>query len=229
MQRVRLLRTAALALCATALFVQSAAAFTAPLSLVSPHPARLRRGLGRRDRPPRPTMAAPTDLEGVYDFAHPGGTFDVHLRPGGRFFAPLFQARASWSLAEDQRLLIDFQKYGRYELTRLEGSAEFEGSAVGDPSNWRKMKRRRPFSEAEAKLLDSVWELQHPGMPCERVRALPDPCLLLEGVLLSQARDECSLRRRLVSSGIPRRWIQPLCVQRFPGEVKRDCHQEILA
>lgn len=108
-------------------------------------------------------MAAPTDLEGVYDFAHPGGTFDVHLRPGGRFFAPLFQARASWSLAEDQRLLIDFQKYGRYELTRLEGSAEFEGSAVGDPSNWRKMKRRRPFSEAEAKLLDSVWELQHPG------------------------------------------------------------------
>ena len=174
MQRVRLLRTAALALCATALFVQSAAAFTAPLSLVSPHPARLRRGLGRRDRPPRPTMAAPTDLEGVYDFAHPGGTFDVHLRPGGRFFAPLFQARASWSLAEDQRLLIDFQKYGRYELTRLEGSAEFEGSAVGDPSNWRKMKRRRPFSEAEAKLLDSVWELQHPGMPCERVRALPD-------------------------------------------------------
>jgi len=163
------LRTA-FALCATALVIPSAAAFTTPLSLFSSSPARLRSGVGR---PPMSTtggmlrMAAPADLEGVYDFAHPGGVFDVHLRPGGRFFAPQFQARASWNL-EGQRLLVDFAKFGRYEFTRvgeLEGSADFEGSAVGDPSNWRKMKRRRKFSVAEAKLLDSIWELQHPGMP----------------------------------------------------------------
>ena len=111
---------------------------------------------------------------------------------GGRFFAPNFQARATWDLTEDKRLLINWAKFGNYELT-MKGSSppEFEvvsvptsvpcsalaaqsvrqhllkhvmqGSAVGDPANWRKMKRREGFSVAEKKLLDSVWEFQHRG------------------------------------------------------------------
>ena len=31
-------------------------------------------------------------LEGVYDFEHPHGVFDVHLRSKGRFFAPDYEA-----------------------------------------------------------------------------------------------------------------------------------------
>ena len=53
---------------------------------------------------------------------------------------------------------------GRGKFTLADRTPEFEGSAVGDPANWRKMKRRQVFSAEEAKLFDSVWELQHPGI-----------------------------------------------------------------
>ena len=188
-------------------------------------------------------MATPKRYEGIYDFTHPGGTFDVQLRPEGNFFAPQFQARATWDLTEDNHLIIDWKRFGKYQLSLVEselmmnglncgncgnalkkalmevegiaevtaetksdtgshpnkvvvkGTAskeavrvaiakldagrgkftladctpEFEGSAVGDPANWRKMKRRELFSAAEAKLFDSVWEFQHPGTWMTRV------------------------------------------------------------
>lgn len=109
-------------------------------------------------------MAAPAEYEGIYDFTHPGGTFDVHLRPGGRFYAPQFQARATWDISEDKKLRIDWAKFGKYDLTPKGTSPpSFEGSAVGDLKNWRKMALKKPFSVAEAKLLDSSWEFQHQG------------------------------------------------------------------
>ena len=39
-------------------------------------------------------------MEGVYDFEHPHGVFDVHLRSNGRFFAPKFQCKAKWHATE---------------------------------------------------------------------------------------------------------------------------------
>ncbi len=108
-------------------------------------------------------------LEGVYDFEHAGGVFDVHLRPGGRFFAPKYQAGgATWELgtADDggRLLLIDWKKYGKYELKLDGGDARsLSGGAVGKPESWRKMRLKRPFSTAEANLLDSKWMFEHPS------------------------------------------------------------------
>ena len=86
---------------------------------------------------------SPAEFEGIYDFTHAGGTFDVHLRPGGQFFAPMFQAKATWRITPDEHLLIDWAKFGKYDLTLTSKSAccppEFEGSAVGDAANWRQV------------------------------------------------------------------------------------------
>lgn len=73
-------------------------------------------------------------------------------------------ARSSWELTEDKHLLIDFGKFGDYRLAMT--SAEppaFDGSAVGEPSNWRKMDFKSPFPVAYRKLMDSVWNFEHKG------------------------------------------------------------------
>lgn len=102
---------------------------------------------------------------GVYDFHHPGGTFDVHLRSGGHFFAPMFKARGcTWEQTEDKHLLIDFGKFGDYRLDmKNEEPPEFEGSAVSQPSNWRKMNFKAKFTMADCKLMNSVWNFEHAG------------------------------------------------------------------
>lgn len=103
-------------------------------------------------------------LVGVYDFTHPHGTFQVHLRPDGKFFAPQYQARATWVVTESGHLSIDWGKYGQYELDLTDAATRaFKGSFVGQPDNWRTMKLRRPFSAAEMGVLDSEWELEHPS------------------------------------------------------------------
>lgn len=111
-------------------------------------------------------------LEGVYNFEHAGGVFDVHLRSKGRFFCPKFQAaKATWSLGmvEGQGkgvVYIDWQKFGTYELAPTEageGVRTFQGSATGKPESWRKMLWKRPFSVAERSLWDSEWEFEHAG------------------------------------------------------------------
>merc|ERR1719502_1278440 len=103
-------------------------------------------------------------LIGIYDFQHPGGNFEVHLRPDGKFFAPKFQARASWNCTESGVLSIEWGKFGQYMLELKDPATRyFEGSAVGKPESWRKMKLKRPFSTAESELMDSEWELEHPG------------------------------------------------------------------
>jgi len=85
------------------------------------------------------------------------------LRPGGRFFAPKFQARATWNCTEAGELFIEWGKYGQYKLELTDPTTRsFSGSAVGKPDSWRKMKLKRAFSVAETKLMDSEWELEHP-------------------------------------------------------------------
>jgi hypothetical protein len=103
-------------------------------------------------------------LEGVYAFIHAGGQFDVHLRSGGRFFAPKFQARANWTVTEAGEVTIEWGKYGQYKLDLVDPPKRvFEGSLIGKPESWRKMSLKRPFTTAEKMLMDSEWELEHPG------------------------------------------------------------------
>ena len=91
---------------------------------------------------------------GVYDFAHPGGVFDVHLRSNGRFFAPKFvAAKSSWRLSTSEsscnsckvgpqnRLHIEWGKYGRYtlEMDKNDKLPGFAGAVDGNPEDWRKV------------------------------------------------------------------------------------------
>ena len=91
-------------------------------------------------------------VEGVYDFQHPSGSFEVQLRTHGRFHAPKFVTKSSWSV-EGKRLYLDFGKFGNYEFTAADGGA-WHGSAVGDAANWRKLVPSRSFTPLEAGLLD---------------------------------------------------------------------------
>ena len=100
-------------------------------------------------------------MAGVYSFVHPGGQFEVHLRPGGRFYAPKFPTKSSWAV-EGPTLNIDFGKYGKYALEQ-QADGTLSGSAVGAPDNWRKMAFVRAFAPAELALFDSVWDFAHPG------------------------------------------------------------------
>jgi len=79
-------------------------------------------------------------LVGVYEFVHPGGAFEVHLRPDGKFFSPKFQARANWTCTETGELFIEWGKYGQYKLDIKDPNTRyFEGCAVGKPESWRKV------------------------------------------------------------------------------------------
>ena len=78
----------------------------------------------------------------------------------------MFMARSSWELTEDKHLLIDFGKFGDYRLamsSQNEQLPAFEGSAVGQPGNWRKMKFKAEFHVAYRMLMDSVWSFEHAG------------------------------------------------------------------
>ena len=114
-----------------------------------------------------------TKLHGVYDFAHPRGVFEVHLRSGGRFFAPKFPEKSKWKCTNECcadgktccHLQIEWGKYGQYALEMDEASVPpcCSGSVKGNPENWRKMTMKRPFTPQELKLMDSEWTLEHPG------------------------------------------------------------------
>lgn len=133
---------------------------------------------------PQPTHTMPCDksqrssnlwtkLHGVYDFAHPRGVFEVHLRSGGRFFAPNFPEKSKWKCtnsccAEGKQccqLQIEWGKYGQYSLDVDTATVPpcCSGSVKGQPDNWRKMTMKRFFSLQETKLMDSEWTFEHPG------------------------------------------------------------------
>ena len=102
---------------------------------------------------------------GIYNFSHPGGVFEVHLRSANRFFAPAFPCDSTWTSESSGKILIDFAKYGKYAL-EIDANGflpTFAGSAVGAPDEWRQMKMKRPFTPQETKLMDSEWEFEHAG------------------------------------------------------------------
>lgn len=102
-------------------------------------------------------------MEGLYSFEHPSGAFEVQLRPAGRFFCAQYQTKSSWVIADDM-LKINFGKFGNYELRPDDPSgANWSGSQPGVPSNWRKMKKIRPFVTEELAVFDSEWNFEYAG------------------------------------------------------------------
>ena len=85
------------------------------------------------------------------------------LRPNGVFFCPSFQQESTWAV-NDAKLHVDWKKYGTYEFMPKGAAGLWEGSAVGNAENWRKMTFLRPFSDAEALVMSgaggSAWEFQ---------------------------------------------------------------------
>lgn len=107
-------------------------------------------------------------MVGVYKFDHAGGSFEVHLRSKSRFFCPTFQAKATWYANDQDMVMIDWGKFGSYEMALVKVDdpndpkvLEFEGSVTGKPENWRKMQLKRRFSKAEEALFDSEWNFEH--------------------------------------------------------------------
>jgi hypothetical protein len=110
------------------------------------------------------------DVVGWYSLQWKGGSFEICLRPVGRFFCPKFQAQASWKL-EGNTIKVDWQKFGNYEFTIDPETKHMEGFALPenkeDANNWRKADFLRPLSDAEAALIGdgagSEWDFEWSG------------------------------------------------------------------
>lgn len=125
----------------------------------------------------RPKAEASAFYAGWYTFEHPGGAFEVCLRPGGVFYAPDFPCNSRWCAMGEKKIGVAWGKYGNYELNVVGDPAnrELAGSAVppapGDapgPNDWRRMKAARPLSPAEARLLSPTgggteWKFEYEG------------------------------------------------------------------
>jgi len=118
-------------------------------------------------------QAAPMDIlgiEGWHEFSHPGGSFEVCLRPGGVFFCPTYHAASRWCNKPGSSVIaIAWEQYGCYELEVTSQSPfKLAGSIVGSPADWRKMEPRRALSAAETKLLGvrgtgTQWKFSYNG------------------------------------------------------------------
>ncbi|CAD7973088.1 unnamed protein product [Amoebophrya sp. A25] len=73
-------------------------------------------------------------------FQWSGGEFPVIFKGDGynHFQCHQFPAHAHWSLAEDGLLTIFWEKFGTYEMRVDPVNRLMEGSAKGEPENWRK-------------------------------------------------------------------------------------------
>jgi hypothetical protein len=161
-------------------------------------------------------------LVGVYEFQHPKGSFIVHLRTKGRFFAPKYQVRATWNITEVGELSISWGKYGNYEMEIKDPSTRyFEGNAVGDKANWRKVRRARAAQwdgrdQLCARLLHDTPAPQ-PMCACAAAAPRADET----GTPVLDRRDaadglgmDVGASRRLLPGRVPRRRLQPLCAAR---------------
>eukprot|EP00965_Chrysotila_dentata_P211460 6186468-Pleurochrysis_carterae.AAC.3 len=61
-----------------------------------------------------------------------------------------------------RRVLVDWGKYGKYELVAQEDGV-LSGSVLGKPDDWRKAVFVREHSPAEQLVSASAWELSHGG------------------------------------------------------------------
>lgn len=104
-------------------------------------------------------QAAP--LVGVWDFQWATGNMAVEFRPDGIFYCEQYQAHSHWNL-ENGVVSIDWGKYGKYELTVASDGRSMDGSAQGNPGNWRKAAMVRSLTPAELCIMQTQWNFQHP-------------------------------------------------------------------
>ena len=77
----------------------------------------------------------------VWSFIWSGGAFDVEFRFDGfqHFVCPQFPTHSHWSFSEDgQKVLIDFGKYGEFEMLVDASNKTMEGFKKEQPTNWRR-------------------------------------------------------------------------------------------
>lgn len=77
----------------------------------------------------------------AWSFEWAKGSFDVEFRADSfnHFVCPSFPAHSHWSL-EDNRVYINWDKYGEYELMLDPATGTMTGSKKGQPDNWRRAK-----------------------------------------------------------------------------------------
>jgi hypothetical protein len=100
----------------------------------------------------------------VYEWSYAGGKFDVVLRPHGVFYCSKYPAQATWTM-EDNKMLIEWGKFGSYEFPFLGNLDVVDGYGTDNKTNWRKLTYARDFNPIERLLLGdghgSVWNFEH--------------------------------------------------------------------
>lgn len=116
-----------------------------------------------------PVRVSMAEVVGWYDFQWAKGSFPVCFRPGGNFFCPKFQASSKWTL-DGNKIHVNWDKYGRYELVFDPETKTFDGHGIpktNSEHNWRKGTFLRELSPVESVLFGdgagSQWELEHSG------------------------------------------------------------------
>ena len=88
-------------------------------------------------------------MDSEWELEHPGGKFNVEFRADGfnHFVCNDFPAHSHWTMggAAMDEVTISWGKYGTYVL-KIAGD-EAAGSSKGNPSDWRKMKKKRDLDE----------------------------------------------------------------------------------
>ena len=88
-------------------------------------------------------------MDSQWAFEHAGGTFEVEFRADAfnHFVCGAYPAHAHWRLEDagspTPTVYINWGKYGEYELTMAPDGESMEGSAKGNPEQWRKAARLR--------------------------------------------------------------------------------------
>ena len=84
---------------------------------------------------------------------YPVGEFPVEFRGDGfnHFVCKSHSAHAHWDFHESEnKVLIDWAQYGKYEMTIDVASKTMSGNKLGQPANWRKANLIRSLGGDEA-------------------------------------------------------------------------------
>jgi len=91
-------------------------------------------------------------FDSEWELEHPKGKFlvEFHADAYNHFVCSDFPAHSHWSLVDDAdgdpytpSVHINWGKFGKYVLKMSADGKSMEGSAEGQPDNWRKAKRMR--------------------------------------------------------------------------------------
>ena len=92
-------------------------------------------------------------LNTEWNFQYEKGEFPVEFRGDGfnHFVCKSHSAHAHWDFNDDEnKLLIDWAQYGKYEMTIDVAAKTMTGNKLGQPANWRKANLIRSLSGDEA-------------------------------------------------------------------------------